>query len=152
MHIHYEGKWEAVGPWNSRYFWALWNGIEPTPQSPPSLPHPELIRNQQQTVRCIKGRSGAQQYIFLLIFARWCENKLCFLYAWKTCEMIKNVRKFYSLTSIGFLCSKLTPLFKIRAIEKILYNMSFYFWCQSFVYTVCSSVFQLEMSTIHWAF
>jgi hypothetical protein len=21
-------------------------------------PHPELIRNQQQTVRCIKGRSG----------------------------------------------------------------------------------------------
>jgi hypothetical protein len=33
-----------------------------TPQSPPShppTPHPEFIRNQHQTVRCIKGRSGA---------------------------------------------------------------------------------------------
>ncbi len=27
VHIHYEG--EVVGPWNSRDFWALWNGIEP---------------------------------------------------------------------------------------------------------------------------
>ncbi len=27
--IHYERKWEGVGPWNSRVFWALWNGIEP---------------------------------------------------------------------------------------------------------------------------
>jgi hypothetical protein len=25
---------------------------------PPSLPHPELIRNQQETVRCIKERYG----------------------------------------------------------------------------------------------
>jgi hypothetical protein len=24
----------------------------------PPFPHPELIRNQQQTVRCIKGRFG----------------------------------------------------------------------------------------------
>ncbi len=23
--IHYEGKWEGVGPWKSRLFWALWN-------------------------------------------------------------------------------------------------------------------------------
>ncbi len=23
------GKWEGVGPWHSRVFWALWNGIEP---------------------------------------------------------------------------------------------------------------------------
>jgi hypothetical protein len=29
MHIHYEGKWEGVGSWNSRVFWALWNSIEP---------------------------------------------------------------------------------------------------------------------------
>ncbi len=29
VHIHYEGKWEGVGPWNSRVFWALWNGIVP---------------------------------------------------------------------------------------------------------------------------
>ncbi len=27
--IHYESKWEWVGPWKSRLFWALWNGIEP---------------------------------------------------------------------------------------------------------------------------
>ncbi len=27
--IHYVGKWEVVGPWKSRVFWALWNGIEP---------------------------------------------------------------------------------------------------------------------------
>ncbi len=27
--IHYLGKWEGVGPWKSRVFWALWNGIEP---------------------------------------------------------------------------------------------------------------------------
>ncbi len=27
--IHYKGKWEGVGPWKSRLFWALWNGIEP---------------------------------------------------------------------------------------------------------------------------
>jgi hypothetical protein len=30
----------------------------------PSSPHPELIRNQQQTVRCIKGRSGNYQRFF----------------------------------------------------------------------------------------
>ncbi len=29
MHIHCEGKWEGVGPWNLRVFWALLNGIEP---------------------------------------------------------------------------------------------------------------------------
>ncbi len=29
----------------------------PTPSLPPP-PHPELIRNKQQPVRCIKGRSG----------------------------------------------------------------------------------------------
>ncbi len=29
MHIHYKGKWEGVWPWNSRVFWALWNGIKP---------------------------------------------------------------------------------------------------------------------------
>jgi hypothetical protein len=29
LQTHYEGKWEVVGPWNSRVFWALWNGIEP---------------------------------------------------------------------------------------------------------------------------
>jgi hypothetical protein len=23
VHIHYVGKWEGVGPWNSRVFWAL---------------------------------------------------------------------------------------------------------------------------------
>ncbi len=28
--ILYEGKWEGVGHWKSRVFWALWNGIEPT--------------------------------------------------------------------------------------------------------------------------
>jgi hypothetical protein len=27
--IHYLGKWEGVGPWKSRVFWALCNGIEP---------------------------------------------------------------------------------------------------------------------------
>ena len=27
--IHYKGKWEGVGPWKSRVFWVLWNGIEP---------------------------------------------------------------------------------------------------------------------------
>ncbi len=27
--IHYKGKWEGVGPWKVRVFWALWNGIEP---------------------------------------------------------------------------------------------------------------------------
>jgi hypothetical protein len=27
--IHYEGKWEGVGPWKSRLFWALLNDIEP---------------------------------------------------------------------------------------------------------------------------
>ncbi len=33
----------------------------PPPTPPPSPPpHPELIRNQQQTVRCIKGRSGTK--------------------------------------------------------------------------------------------
>jgi hypothetical protein len=26
----YEGKWEGVGPWKSRHFWALWIGIEPS--------------------------------------------------------------------------------------------------------------------------
>ncbi len=26
---HYKGQWEGVGPWKSRVFWALWNGIEP---------------------------------------------------------------------------------------------------------------------------
>ncbi len=26
---HYEGKWEGVGPWKSRLFWTLRNGIEP---------------------------------------------------------------------------------------------------------------------------
>jgi hypothetical protein len=29
VHIHYEGKWEGVGPCNSRVFWALWNGMQP---------------------------------------------------------------------------------------------------------------------------
>jgi hypothetical protein len=29
VHIHYVGKWEGVGPWNSRVFWALLNGNEP---------------------------------------------------------------------------------------------------------------------------
>jgi hypothetical protein len=29
VYIHYEGKWEGVGPWNSRVFWALGNSIEP---------------------------------------------------------------------------------------------------------------------------
>jgi hypothetical protein len=28
--IHYEGKWEEVGPWKLILFWALSNGIEPT--------------------------------------------------------------------------------------------------------------------------
>ncbi len=28
MHIHYKGKWEGVGPWNSQVFWALYNVIE----------------------------------------------------------------------------------------------------------------------------
>jgi hypothetical protein len=27
--IHYEGKREMVGPWKSRVFWALCNGIKP---------------------------------------------------------------------------------------------------------------------------
>ncbi len=27
--IHNVGKWEGVGPWKLRVFWALWNGIEP---------------------------------------------------------------------------------------------------------------------------
>ncbi len=27
--ILYEGKWEGGGPWKSRLFWVLWNGIEP---------------------------------------------------------------------------------------------------------------------------
>ncbi len=27
--IDYEGKWEGVGPWKLRLFWALLNGIEP---------------------------------------------------------------------------------------------------------------------------
>jgi hypothetical protein len=27
--IHYDGKWEVVGPWKSRVFWALRNSIEP---------------------------------------------------------------------------------------------------------------------------
>ncbi len=27
--IHWRGKWKGVGPWKSRLFWALWNGIEP---------------------------------------------------------------------------------------------------------------------------
>jgi hypothetical protein len=31
----------------------------PTPHLPPTPPHLELIRNQQQSVRCIKGRSGS---------------------------------------------------------------------------------------------
>ncbi len=42
--IHYEGKWE----WLSNI----------TALVPPPSPHPELIRNQQETVRCIKERSG----------------------------------------------------------------------------------------------
>ncbi len=82
--IHYVGKWEGVGLWKWRVVWAQWNGIEPIGEchlepekleisraqcgevtsnpsplhpfySPP--PHPELIRNQQQTVRCIKGHN-----------------------------------------------------------------------------------------------
>jgi hypothetical protein len=28
VHMHYEGKWDGVVPWNSRVFWALWNGIK----------------------------------------------------------------------------------------------------------------------------
>ncbi len=28
--ILYEGKYEGVGPWKSRVFWALRNGIQPT--------------------------------------------------------------------------------------------------------------------------
>jgi hypothetical protein len=31
--IHYEGKWEGVGPWKLRLFWTLWNGIEPLGES-----------------------------------------------------------------------------------------------------------------------
>ncbi len=27
--FYYLGKWEGVGPWKLRIFWALWNGIEP---------------------------------------------------------------------------------------------------------------------------
>ncbi len=26
--IHYKGKWEGIGPWKSRVFWALLNDIE----------------------------------------------------------------------------------------------------------------------------
>jgi hypothetical protein len=31
---------------------------------PPPPPHPELIRNQQQSVRCIKGRSFSQKILY----------------------------------------------------------------------------------------
>ena len=48
-----ESVFELFSPSNSapRFF------PSDSPPSPP--PHPELIRNQQQTVRCIKERSGA---------------------------------------------------------------------------------------------
>ncbi len=29
-----ESKWEGVGPWKSRLFWALWNGIKPIGKCP----------------------------------------------------------------------------------------------------------------------
>ncbi len=57
---------EGWAPWKSRVFWALGNGNEPIGEShlgPKKLtappPHPELIRNQQETLRCIKEHSDA---------------------------------------------------------------------------------------------
>ncbi len=93
------GQVGGVGPWNSRVFSALLNGIEPIGEchlgpknsnsspptrpprfspshSPPSSPPPhlELIRNQQQSVRCIKGK-GPLWFIKILVmfyvFQKW---------------------------------------------------------------------------------
>ncbi len=41
----------GLGPGNGEFF-------EPCEMASSPPPHPELIRNQQQTVGCINGRSG----------------------------------------------------------------------------------------------
>jgi hypothetical protein len=56
--IHYEGKWEGAGGWglgpgNRDFFGPCEMASNRT-----DPPYPELIRNQQETVRCTKERSG----------------------------------------------------------------------------------------------
>ncbi len=69
--IHYEGKWEGVGPWKSRLFWALWNGIEPlddeyhlgpnkshrTAPHPPIPPPTSLYLPEQRPVQLFKSQN-----------------------------------------------------------------------------------------------
>ncbi len=68
------GSGRGLGPWIREFFGASVTLLHPSSSPPPPFvfspsnsvpsrlphrlppPHPELIRNQQQTVRCIKGR------------------------------------------------------------------------------------------------
>jgi hypothetical protein len=53
----------GLGPGNREFFGpcemasSRLSPLASSPPTPPPPPHPELIRNQQQTVRCLKGRS-----------------------------------------------------------------------------------------------
>ncbi len=69
------GKWEGIGPWKWRVFWALWNGIEPIGECHLGPKKLEISRAQSPpTCAEIRSQSShfSQHSVFVLIF----NNKL----------------------------------------------------------------------------
>jgi hypothetical protein len=74
--INYSGKWEGVGPWKSRLFWALWNSIEPIGEChlmPKTLshcsPHPiPPSRTYKKSTGNCKVYNGTLRYIKVCMY------------------------------------------------------------------------------------